>query len=346
MSILSGISDFFGLDIGASAVRMVQLKGQGATKSLARYGSTPVEGNISLSDSPEDIKKMSELIKQAVKQHGMSTNNVAVGIQSNKVFSTIVDMDKLSPHELEKTLEYQVDSIIPTKASESKVDWAVLGDSPVQEGKVEVLVSSVANSLVESKLDMLESIGLNVVAFETDSIALARAIVPNDSPEAMMVVDLGLHSADIIIVMAGSPRLSRTISTGTDAIIKAAATTLAVDYAQAEQFVFKFGLVKDKLEGQLVNAITPTIDLLVQDIDKSIKFFNGRYKGVKIDRIIVTGGASILPEFPLHLANNFGVNVEIGNAWRNVNYDSSRQNELQAISNHFGVAAGLAERKE
>ena len=58
----------------------------------------------------------------------------------------------------------------------------------------------------------------------------------------------------------------------------------------------------------------------------------------------MTGGASALPEFPLYIANKFGLNVEIGNAWRNVSFPANRQNELLAASNHFGVAAGLAER--
>ena len=62
--------------------------------------------------------------------------------------------------------------------------------------------------------------------------------------------------------------------------------------------------------------------------------------------IIVTGGASALPEFPLYIANKFGVDVEIGNAWRNISFAPERQNELLAVSNHFGVAAGLAERIE
>ncbi len=60
----------------------------------------------------------------------------------------------------------------------------------------------------------------------------------------------------------------------------------------------------------------------------------------------MTGGASALPEFPLHIANKFGINVEIGNSWRNVQYGLERQNELMALSNHFGVAVGLAERDE
>jgi Tfp pilus assembly PilM family ATPase len=44
MNILSGVSDFFGLDIGTSSIRMVQLRGSGPTKTLDRYGSAPMPG--------------------------------------------------------------------------------------------------------------------------------------------------------------------------------------------------------------------------------------------------------------------------------------------------------------
>jgi Tfp pilus assembly PilM family ATPase len=89
-----------------------------------------------------------------------------------------------------------------------------------------------------------------------------------------------------------------------------------------------------------------TVELLVSEIDKSIKFFQARYPDQKLERLIVTGGASAIPEFPLYLANKFGLNVEIGNAWRNVAFAAERQNELLAVSNQFSVAVGLAERNE
>lgn len=173
-----------------------------------------------------------------------------------------------------------------------------------------------------------------------------RAVVPTDSTSPQMVLDIGNKSTDLVITMNNAPRLSRSIPTGTEAILKAAVQNLSIDDAQAQQFVFKFGLGKDKLEGQIYNAIIGIIDMLISEIEKSIKFFQTRYGETRIERIIVTGSASTLPEFPLYLANKFGINVEIGNAWRNVSFPADRQNELLAASNHFCVAAGLAERDE
>lgn len=346
MSILSGVSDFFGLDIGTTAVRLVQLTGSGPVKTLVRYAYVPIDAKVALSDSRADQQKLVQSIKDIVEQAGLTTRNVAVGLPSQRVFTTVADLERLSQAELAKTIHLQADSLIPTPPAESKLDWALLGDSPVDKTKVEVLLSSVTNDFVENRLDMLESIGLNVIAFEPDNLALARALLAPDAAVPQMVLDIGHKSTDLVISMNGAPRLTRSIPTGAEAIIHAAMQNLGIDQKQAEQFVYKFGLSKDKLEGQIYQAIIGTVDVLVSEIDKSIKFFGTRYAGNKLDRIIVTGGASVLPEFPLYIANKFAINVEIGNAWRNVAFPAERQNELLAVSNHFGVAAGLAERAE
>jgi type IV pilus assembly protein PilM len=346
MSLITGVSDFFGLDLGTTAIRLVQLHGSGPVKQLVKYAHTPIDSKIAASDSNADEQKLVQVVKDLVGQAHLTTKNVAVGIPSAKVFTTVVDIERLSPGELAKSIRLQADSLIPTPLAESKIDWAVIGDSPKDKTKVEVLLTSVTNELVERRLDMLESIGLNVIAFEPDNLALARALVANDVTAPQLVLDVGHKSTDLVVVMNGAPRLSRSIPTGTEAIIRSAMQNLNIEEKQADQFVFKFGLSKDKLEGQIYQAIISTVDMLVAEVEKSIKFFQTRYPDVKMDRIIVTGGASTLPEFPAYIANKFGLSVEIGNAWRNVSFPQDRQNELLAISNNFGVAVGLAERQE
>ena len=346
MSILSGVSEFFGLDIGTSAIRIVQLRGSGPTKALAKYAYIPLEGKVAMSDSKTDQQKLLQNIKNLIQQANITTKHVAVGIPSQKVFTTVVDIDRLPDSELAKTILYQADSLIPSPINESKLDWALLGDSPKDKTKVEILLSSVSNEFIEQRLDLLESIGLNVIAFEPDNLAITRAIIPAGTTAPLMVLDIGNKSTDLVISMNSAPRLTRSIPTGSDAFIRAAAQNLNIDERQAQQFIFKFGLNKDKLEGQIYQAILSTIDILIAEIDKSIKFFQSRYSGAKLERIIVTGAASSLPEFPLYVANKFNLNVEIGNAWRNVSFPQSQQNDLLAVASSFGVAVGLAERNE
>jgi type IV pilus assembly protein PilM len=346
MSILSGgQSDFFGLDIGTTSLRAVQLSGSGPTKTLSRYGAITVENRATISDAKEDQQKLAQYVKQIVEKVGITTKNVAVNMPSEKVFTTVVDIDKMAPEDLAKAIRYQAGSYIPTPIDESKIDYVIIGNSPRDPKKMEVLLTSVSNNYAESRLDILESAGLNVVAFEPDSMALVRSLTPADAVTPQMVLDVGNMATDLIISVAGVPRLTRVIPIGIQSLIKSATQILSIDAAQAEQFIFKFGLAKDKLDNQIYGAIIGIVDSLMSEIDKSIKFFEDRYTGIKLDRIIVTGGASVTPELPLYIANKTGVSVEIGNSWRNVSFPAERQNELLAISNHFGVAVGLAERE-
>ncbi|MDX1766037.1 MAG: pilus assembly protein PilM, partial [Candidatus Saccharimonadales bacterium] len=285
-----GASDFFGLDIGTTAVRAVQLRG-GASKSLVRYGSIPVDAKVSQSDSAQDRKVLSSAVASLVKQAGLSVNNVVVGVPSNKMFATVVDFPKMSKADLEKTILYQAEAHIPMSLAEAKLDWAVLGDSPVDPKKNEVLLASVPNTYAESRLDMLESIGLNVVALEPDAIALSRSLLPRGSQGAHMVLDIGNTATDLVVTLNDSPRLIRSIPTGGSTFIKAAIQNLSVDEKQAQQFVFKFGLNQDKLEGQVYKALESTVDTLVAEIQKSVKFFTTRYKGVGFEKIVMSGGA-------------------------------------------------------
>jgi len=346
MSILSGVSSFFGLDIGTTALRLVELHGAGTAKTLAKYAYLPIDPKISMSDSKTDQQRLAQSIATLVKEAGVSTHNVAVGVPSSRVFTTVADVDRLPMNELGRSIMYQADSLIPTPPAESKIDWALIGDSPKDKNKLEILLSSVPNKFIEDRLDMIESIGLNVVAFEPENLALVRALLPPATAAPQMVLDIGQMGTDLVITMGDAPRLTRAIPTGVEAIIRAAQQNLSIDDKQAQQFVYKFGVSKDKLEGQVYQAIIGTVDLLAAEIDKSIKFFQTRYVDAKIERIIVTGGASTIPEFPLYLANKFGLNVEIGNAWRNVVFATDRQDELLKISNQFSVAVGLAERNE
>lgn len=346
MSILSGVSSFFGLDIGTNEIRVVQLQGGSSPKQLLKYGHMPIDPKLSMSDAKADQQRVMQAVKQFIEQLGISTRNVAFGLPSNKVFTTIVDIERLSTEEIGKTIRYQADSLIPTSVKDSKLDWAVLGNSYKDEGKVEVLLSSVINEYIESKLDLLESIGLNVIAFEPDSLALARSLYSPQNELPCIVIDMGSKTTDIVILFQNSPRLVRSLPMGMESIIRSAMQNLNIDEKQARQFVYKFGLNRSKLEGQVFDGISSTIDALMGDIDKSIKFFKARYVGQDIDRIIVSGGVATLPDFPLFIANRFAVKVEIGNAWKNVAISSNQQAELMALSAQFAVASGLAQRIE
>ena len=63
---LFGTSEFFGLDVGSSAIRLVQLKNNGGRYSLVSFAETKIPIGLSQSDSPMDVKQVSQIIKKLV----------------------------------------------------------------------------------------------------------------------------------------------------------------------------------------------------------------------------------------------------------------------------------------
>lgn len=345
MKLLNSGGDFFALDIGTTAVRVVQLSGSGKDWTLQRYGVAPVDIKVASSDAPEDQRKLGEVIMTVVGQSGIKARDVVLGIPSNKMFATVVDMPEMSQAELAATIRYQAEQYIPMSLDEAKIDWALLGKSPNDATKNEVLLASVANSFCESRLDLIEGLGFNVIAIEPDSLALSRSLLPVGDMGAHLLVEVGDFTTDLVMTHADAPRLIRSVPTGMQSFIKVASQNLNVQPQQAAQFIMKFGMQPDKLEGQVVRALESTVDQFIAEITKSVKFFQTRYQTISLTNMILSSYGITIPGFAGYVAERVGLKAEQGNPWQRVRVSTADQTKLQPLSAQFSVAIGLAQRE-
>lgn len=346
MKLFNSVGDFFALDIGTTAVRVVGLSRSGHNWILQHYGVAAVDMKIATSDAPDDQRKLAEVIMTVIGQAGIKSKNVVLGIPSNKMFATVVDMPNLSQQELASSIKYQAEQYIPMSLDESKVDWASLGRSVNDANKNEVLLASVSNAFTEARLDLVEGLGFNVIAMEPDSLALTRSLLPDGiGGDARLIVEIGDFTTDVVITYGDAPRLIRSIPTGMEAIIKSAAQNLNIQPEQARQFMMKFGVAPDKLEGQVFRAVESTLEQFAVEVEKSVKFFKTRYPTVEIPSMIVSNYGVTIPGMAEYLNSKVGLRVELGNPWQKVHVSSNDQVKLQALSSQFAVAIGLAERK-
>jgi type IV pilus assembly protein PilM len=334
--------DYVGVDIGAKGIRLVQLKPGAGKPTLVTYGHVASPVDITTSDSPADITHTAQTLRQLVKDARVTAKAVVAGVGSSKVFASIITTPKLPPHDLAKSIQLQADQYIPMAVKDVKLDWYVIGPGK-SDAEQEVLLVAAPNTVTEKYISIFSQAGLELLALEPNAIALARAVIqPNDL--AVITLDVGNLSTDITIVQANMPKLLRSINIGGSTFVKAVAQNLGLDDTQAEQFTHKFGLTQTKLEGQVLKAIKPSLDQLVGEIQKSVKFFQGQYPDIKLEKLVLTGGTTALPELPTYLSTATGLAVEIANSWTKVTYPASLQDQLMAVSTQYGVAVGLAER--
>lgn len=345
MALLKGVGDFFALDIGTNAVRVVQLANNGQdTWTLLHYGYAPVDMKTTTANSKESERRLGETIMTAVGQSGIKTKNVVIGLPSQKTFTTVIDVPNMPETELRSTIKYQIDQYIPMAIDEAKVDWALLGQSAHNPQQQEVLLASTANSYAEERLEFIEGLGLNVIAAEPDPIAMVRALLPSGVQDARLVIDVGELSTDLVVTFNDAPRLVRTIPTGIYSLVKAAVQNLNVQEDQARQFIIKFGLAPDRLEGQVFHAVESILEQFAAELTKSIKFFQTRYPSTPVGGILLAGYASIVPKFGEYVTAKTGVNAAQANPWQKVRVSQADQQQLASIATEFSTVVGLAER--
>jgi len=340
-----GVGDYFALDIGTNAVRVVQLSSAGPDAwNLVHFGYAPLDEKTSSSSSPEALRKLGEVIMTAVGQSGIKTKNVIIGLPSNKTFTTVIEMPIMPENELRNTIKYQVDQFIPMAVTEAKVDWAVLGTSLHDQKMQEILIASTSNAFAEERLEFIENLGLNVIGAEPTQLAMVRSLLPSGILDARLIIDVGEQSTDLAITFGDNPRLVRTVPTGVQSLIKAAVQNLNVQEDQARQFILKFGLAPDRLEGQVYRAIEGTLENFATELTKSIKFFQTRYPNTPVGGILLAGYGSVVPGFGEYVSSKTGVPSSMANPWQKVRVTQADQQQLTTVASEFAAAIGLAQR--
>ena len=326
-------------------MRIVQLSGGNQHGwSLQKYAYVPIDQKLTQDSSDLGKKRLGEAILGAVNQAGIKTKNIAIGLPANKTFTSIVETETLPEKELIKSFKYEIDKYVPMAMSDAKVDYFILGPSPNDPAKTEILVSSVAKDYAESTMEMIEKTGLNIIAMEPEPLAMARALAIPGAIDANMIVDFGEKSTDIVIVFKNQPRLVRSIPGGFGVLVKAVASGLNIREDQSRQFILKFGLDESQAEGQIFKILNTYLDNFASELAKSLRFFQTKYIGGKIGGIILTGYASTIPLFCEYIEAKTNVPTMNGNPWQLVRTTSNQQQALINVASEFAVAIGLSER--
>ena len=345
MSLLHGVGDFFALDIGTNSIRMIQLSGNAEKGwTLDKFAYVPVDQKITKDDSETGKRKLGEIILGAREQAGIKTKNIAIGLPARKTYTAIIEVPNAPQRELTQTVKYEADQYVPMSVDEAKINFAVLGISPNDAKKAEILLSSTDNAYAESVMESVEQLGLNVIAQEPEPIAMVRALAPVGVQDARMIIDLGETSTDLVVMYQGSPRLVRSIPGGLLSFVRTVENSLKVRDDQARQFILKFGLAQDKLEGKVFEALKSTLEGFAMEMTKSVRFFQNRYVGAQVGGIVLSGFSGIIPFMAEYIEMQTGVATTQGNPWQYVKVTPAQQQMLLPVASEFAVAIGLAER--
>jgi type IV pilus assembly protein PilM len=342
--------NLLGLDIGSSAVKMVELKdlGRGRGYQLKAYGIEPLPAEAIVGGTIMDSGAVIEAISRLIQGQSVRNANVATSVDGNSVIIKRISMMAMSEAELSEAIQWEAGQYIPFDIEEVKIDHQVLETDP-STGNISVLLVAVKRDLIAEYSSLLSQAGLNTAVLDIDVFSVQNAFevnYPISGSEVVALVNIGAGTTNIAVLKGGSPLFWRDIQAGGNNYTDTLQRELNLTFEQAESL--KKG---EAVEGVRPEQGAPILNAMTEEfgaeLKKTLDFFRVTTNENAIHKIILSGGGSQVPNLDRYLSQFFGVPVDVMNPFQNVSVDERQfpMDDINRLAPHFAVAIGLAMRR-
>ena len=340
----------FGLDLSDLSLKAVFLDEEGDRDKIVSYGAVnlPFE---SVSDG-KILKEEAVIsgVRTLLKTAGpgkIRSRRVFCSLPETKAFLRIVSLPKMDADEVDEAIKWEIEANIPLTLDQVYYDYQTLNRNITrEEGKMSVLVVAVARSVVDQFVGALESAGLEVVGFETESIAQARILLPEgESDVTTLIVDIGDRRTSFLIALGNIPVFTSSIPLSSQMITDSISKGMKVSFEEAERIKIAEGIGSQTKGDPLFHMVEPVLSSLTAEMERSIDFYLNtlRYSSA-VDKVVLCGGGSNMRGILPYLTRKMGKPVEFGNPWINLRIGKSIPiiNKKQSVQ--YSTALGLALR--
>lgn len=334
-----------GIDIGVSAIKVVELSRWGEGKTLENYGhiaSTFISqeplinsqkgGNLFSADA------ISKAIKGILEEAKIRTKPVIFSIPDFFTFCTSFELPQMPEKEIPAAIQYNASQYITLPISEVTLDWKIVSSPADKKGLLKVFLVAVPNQVVQEYQDIAALCGLEIYALEAEAFGITRSLVKNNK-KTICLMDIGVQSSTVNIIDNGFLQRSYSFNFHSGQLTKAVSSALNVGYNEAEEIKNKEGLLSSR--SGAVQALYLLIDSLLREIKLiSSEFYQSEQK--QVEEIYLTGGTANLPGLKEYISESLKKNVAVPNSFAGLLYPPILEETLRQMSPGFSVAVGAA----
>lgn len=345
MGLFSSQPSCLGIDIGTSSIKIVELKKEGGRPKLLTYGfSENASGNFN-GNWQNNTKMTAAIINKICREAGVMSRAAVAALPTFSVFSSVINLTNVDKKDLAASIHWEAKKVIPISLDDMILDWKKIEDDSSQaKENIKVLLTGAPRALVKKYIDIFKEAQINLLSLETETFSLVRALLGNDR-STVMIVEIGTNTTDISVVDKSIPMLNRSIDIGGHTITKAISANLNIDPERAEQFKYDLGVGSSEVgDSAIPKIIIETLNPIVNEIKYVINLYQSK-NNKKVEKIVLSGGASMLLNFASYLSGLLDMNVIIGDPWSRISCPVDLRSTLDEIGPRLSVAAGLALRQ-
>ncbi len=358
-------SSLVGLDIGASSIKVVQMKRTGEQFTLANLALAEIPLEVQ-EEADVDLKNdmLADLIKKLFKEHNIKSKDVVTSLPGDDAIVRYVKLPFMSDEELKNVISYEAEQYIPLAIDQVVLDFDRLGEVDEDgQKKLEVLLVAAKEEIVDRHLELMNRAGLNPVIIDVDSFALSNAFGRNYGlmeGETVSLIHIGARLTTINILEDGVSHLTRDVQVAGNNFTREVQREFGNSLAEAEELKRIQGKVLTETEdimsmevptpddqsARVGESLNSLLNKLIAEIRRSFTYYESSIRKKPVSRIVLSGGTARLKNLDKYLQEKLNVPVELNDPFKVIQIPGKQFDVdfIQAHAQRFNVGVGLALR--
>ncbi|MEO5658026.1 MAG: type IV pilus assembly protein PilM [Nitrospiria bacterium] len=340
-----------GLDIGSSAIKLLQLKPSKKGYVLEKFGIKPIDPELIVDGAVMDAGRVVDALKELVREQGVKTKDVVISVSGHSVIIKKISLPSMTEDELEESIKWEAEQYIPFDVNDVNLDFHILPNAEVADGgdSMAVVLVAVKKDRLSEYTSLVMEAGLNPVVVDVDAFTLENLYGVGygaTGSEVVALVNIGASVMNIHIVKGGHFSFTRDISTGGNRYTEMIQRDLNVAFDAAERA--KRGEIVEGVNPEALQEIIATMNgELAAEIGRSFDYFRSTSTQETIDRVFISGGTAKIPGLAAFMSERLGVSVEMMDPFRNIQVGGKTVDAeaLAAAGPQAAVVMGLALRR-
>ncbi|MBI5562585.1 MAG: type IV pilus assembly protein PilM [Deltaproteobacteria bacterium] len=336
-------------DIGSNSIKLIQMSQSKKGWELQKMGMTELPPEAIVDGSIIDSMTVTNALKEMVKEHGVKIKDTVSSLTGHSVIIKKVNFPAMTEDELADSIQWEAEQYIPFPITDVNIDFQILGADTEGKGQMDVMLVAVKKDVINDYTNVIKEAGLNPVVIDVDSFALENMMevnYPVTPGENVAVVNIGASITSISVIAGGMTVFTRSIPMGGNQFTEEIQRQMNVSFRDAEEM--KTGKKTEGVDVAALQGVVETVSTnLSFEVKRSLDFFIGGAQGADINKIYLSGGGAKSKGLLEMMQDKTAMPVELADAFKNLiaNPRQFDTEKLGALSQHFGVAIGLATRR-
>jgi type IV pilus assembly protein PilM len=353
-----------GIDVGASSIKMVQLRlARGAPIletygeiALGPYAKVPIGKAVKL--PPE---KITEAVQDLIREANVTAKAGSISIPFSSSLITVLTLPKVPESQLKQIVPIEARKYIPMAVSEVALDWFVIpkddnvqgefdrvnAPDPLQVKGQEILLVAIQNAVLRGNQALAAACGVVAEFFEIEIFSAIRSSVAHGIAP-ILFVDIGASTTKIYVVERGVVRLTHLVTIGGQQMTDTLALSMQWEFEKAERVKRERGLTEASIfsgdeNEKIKQALLSTLTRIFSEINRVLLNYGQRYNK-NISHVTLAGGGASLPGLRDVAKAALSVEVEVADPFGKTEAPAFMGTVLKEIGPGFPVAVGLALR--